>query len=117
MVETIEGRDQHNMPEVDPVTGMPKIETEKKSEVEKFNRLDGQRSRSDQLLDDLSSEKGTLVLNKIKEHLLARVNKLIDEDGECRALKRLVVDMGVTINIGEVAIEKLMKMVSRKQTP
>lgn len=102
------------MPEVDPVTGQPKVEMEKKSDVEKFNRLDGQRSRSDQLLDDLSSEKGTLVLNKIREHLLTRVNKLIEEDGECRALKRLVVDMGVTINIGEVAIEKLMKMVTKK---
>ena len=117
MVETTEGRDQHNMPEVDPVTGMPKIETEKKSEVEKFNRLDGQRSRSDQLLDDLSSEKGTLILNKIKEHLLIRVNKLMDEDGECRALKKLLIDMGVTLNLGEMAINKLMKLVSKKQAP
>lgn len=102
------------MPEVDPVTGLPKVETEKKSEVEKFNRLDAQRSRSDQLLDDLSSERGTLVLNKIKEHLLARVNKLIEEDGECKAMKRILVDMGVTINIGEMAIEKLMRLVVKK---
>ena len=101
------------MPEVDPATGLPKVEVEKKSEIDRFNRLDGQRSRSEQLLDDLNSEKGTVILNKIKEHLLNRVNKLIEEDGECRALKRLIVDMGVTINIGEVAIDKLMKMVMK----
>lgn len=102
------------MPETDPSTGMPKSEVEKKSNIERFNRLDGQRVQSDQLINDLGTEKGQLILNKIREHLLKRVNKLIDEDGECKALKRLLVDMGVTISVGNMAVERLMKLVMKK---
>lgn len=102
------------MPETDPSTGMPKSEVEKKSNIERFNRLDGQRAQSEQLINDLGTEKGQLVLNKIREHLLKRVNKLIDEDGECKALKRLLVDMGVTISVGDMAVERLMKLVMKK---
>ncbi len=105
------------MAEVDPASGLPISQVEKKSDVEKFNRLDGQRAQSDQLINDLGTEKGQLVLNKIREHLLKRVNKLIDEDGECKALKRLLVDMGVTISIGDMAVERLMKLVMKKQAP
>ena len=100
--------------DVDPVSGQPKETIEKKSDVEKFNRLDEKRARSDQLLDDLKSDRGQAILNKIKEHLLARVNKLIEEDGECRAMKKILVDMGVTINLGEMAIDKLMKLVMKR---
>ncbi len=103
------------MPEVDPATGLPKIEMEKKSNVERFNRLSEQKAKSDQLVEDIGTEKGQLVLHKIQEHLLNRVNKLIDEDGESKALKRLLVDMGVTINIGDMAVERLMRLVMKKQ--
>jgi len=102
------------MVQVDPATGLPISEVEKKSNIEIFNRLDGQRTQSDQLINDLGTEKGQLILNKIREHLLKRVNKLIDEDGECKALKRLLVDMGVTINVGDMAVERLMKLVMKK---
>ena len=105
------------MPEVDPASGLPKVEVEKKSNIEKFNRLSDQKARSDQLSEDVGSEKGQLVLHKIQEHLLARVNKLIEEDGECRALKRILVDMGVTISVGDMAVERLMKLVMKKQAP
>lgn len=102
------------MAEVDPASGLPISQVEKKSDMERFNRLDGQRAQSDQLISDLGTEKGQLVLNKIREHLLKRVNKLIDEDGECKALKRLLVDMGVTISVGDMAVERLMKLVMKK---
>lgn len=103
------------MAEVDPVTGYPKEETEKDGNVEKYNRLNEQKGRSDQLQDSLSSETGQMVLNKIQEHLLLRVNKLIDEDAECRVLKKLLMDMSVTINIGAKAVEGLMKLVMKKE--
>jgi len=102
--------------EVDPTTGLPKEAVDKKSNIEKISRFDAQKQKADELIDGLTSEKGQIILNKIKEHLLARINKLAEEDGECRALKRLLVDMGVTINIGEMAADKLMKLVTR-QTP
>lgn len=102
------------MPEVDPASGLPISQVEKKSDIERFNRFDVQRAQSEQLINDLDTEKGQLILNKIREHLLSRVNKLIDEDGECKALKRLLVDMGVTISVGEMAVERLMKMVMKK---
>lgn len=105
------------MAEVDPASGLPISQVEKKPDVERFNRLDGQRAQSDQLINDLGTEKGQLILNKIREHLLKRVNKLIDEDGECKALKRLLVDMGVTISVGDMAVERLMKLVMKKQAP
>lgn len=105
------------MAEVDPVTGYPKEETEKDGNVEKYNRLNELKGRSDQLQDSLSSETGQMILNKIQEHLLQRVNKLIDEDAECRVLKKLLVDMGVTINLGAKAVEGLMRLVMKRQAP
>ena len=102
------------MVQVDPATGLPISEVEKKSDIEAFNRFNNQKAKSDQLVADINSEKGQIVLNKIKEHLLNRVNKLIEEDGECKALKRLIVDMGLQINIGEMAAEKLMRLVIKK---
>jgi len=111
----IVGKAEVDMAEVDPVTGYPKEETEKDGNVEKYNRLNDQKGRSDQLQDSLNSETGQMVLNKIQEHLLARVNKLIEEDAECKTLKRLLVDMGITINIGSKAVEGLMKLVMKKE--
>ena len=105
------------MAEVDPVTGLPIEAIEKKSDTEKVARLDAQKRRSDELVDGLLSDKGQIILNKIQDHLLNRVNKLINEDGECLALKKLLVDMGLEINIGEMAVDRLLKLVIRKQTP
>lgn len=105
------------MAEVNPVTGYPKEETERDGNVEKYNRLNEQKGRSDQLQDSLQSETGQMVLHKIQEHLLIRVNKLIDEDVECRVLKKLLIGMNVEINIGEKAVEGLMRLVMKRQTP
>lgn len=101
------------MADVDPVSGMPRDTVDSKTNINRFNRLDAQKIRHDQLLDDLTSDKGQIILNKIKEHLIGRINKLMDEDGECRALKKLLVDMGVTVSMGEMAVDKLMKMVMK----
>jgi len=105
------------MAEVDPATGLPKVEMEKKANVERFNRLSEQKAKSDQLVEDIGTEKGQLILHKIQEHLLNRVNKLIDEDGECKSLKKLLIDMGVTISVGDMAVERLMRLVMKKQAP
>ena len=102
------------MPEVDPVTGQPKSSTEKGVSPERYDRLLGQKGKADQLSGDIESEKGQLILNKIQEHLLNRVNKFIDEDGECRALKRVLIDMGMTLNIGEIAVKNIMRLVAKK---
>ena len=102
------------MPEVDPATGLPKETVERKEDVNRFNRLDGQKARSEQLLADIGSEKGQLIINKIKEHLLNRITKLMNEDGECKSLSRLLVDMGVTVQMGEDAVEKLAKMLTKQ---
>ena len=113
------------MAEVNPVTGYPKEETEKDGNVEKYNRLNDLKGRSDQLQDSLNSETGQMVLNKIQEHLLAGMNEFIDADpkdlvaiqARCKALKRLLVDMGITINIGAKAVEGLMRLVMKRQAP
>ena len=102
------------MAEVNPVTGYPKEESEKDGNVEKYNRLNDQKGRSDQLQESLSSETGQMVLNKIQEHLFQRVNKLIDEDAECRVLKKLLTGMSVEINIGAKAVEGLMRLVMKR---
>ena len=103
------------MPEVDPVTGQPKVSvTAEDADRAKYDRLLAQKSKADQLAESLASERGQRVINKIEEHLLSRVNKLIDEDGECKALKRLLIDMGITINVGEVAVRNLTRLVMKK---
>lgn len=105
------------MAEVNPVTGYPKEETERNGNIEKYNRFNEQKGRADQLQESLASETGQMVLHKIQEHLLARVNKLIDEDAECRVLKKLLIGMGIEINIGEKAVEGLMRLVMKRQAP
>jgi len=105
------------MPEVDPVTGQPKEISENKKPNEKYERFMAQKLKADQLSDDINSSGGQLVLHKIEEHLLMRVNKLIDEDGECKALKKVLQDMGINLNIGEMAVKGLMRLVAKKQTP
>ncbi len=102
------------MAEVDPVSGLPKEEVAKVSNLERYNRLNDQKARSDQLQEGLVSETGQTVLNKIQEHLLTRVNELIDADPQCKALKRLLVDMGITVSMGTKAVERLMKLVMKK---
>ena len=104
------------MTEVDPASGLPKVEVEKKSDIERFNRLNEQKAKSDQLVDDLNTEKGQLILNKIKEQLLSRVNKFINEDAECRVLNKLLIDMGLTISVGDMAVERMMRWVMKKGT-
>jgi hypothetical protein len=107
------------MPEVDPVTGYPidpEEKAEKKNAIE-YGKFNAQKAKSDQLSASLASETGQTVLHKIQEHLLMRVNELMEADPQCKALKRLLVDMGITINIGEKAVEGLMRLVIKKQTP
>ncbi len=101
------------MAQVDPVTGQPMSEVTKPVSPA-YERLNEQRGAADQLSADIQSENGQLILNKIQQHLLNRVNKLIDDDGECRSLKKVLVDMGVTLNIGEMAVDRLMRLVTRK---
>ena len=103
------------MADVDPVSGLPKEEVAKTTNIERYNRLNDQKSRSDQLQESLVSETGQTVLNKIQEHLLTRVNELIDADPQCKALKRLLVDMGITVSMGTKAVEGLMRLVMKKE--
>ena len=58
------------MPEVDPASGLPMVEVEKKSNIERFNRLSDQKARSDQLSEDVGSEKGQLVLTRSRNTFL-----------------------------------------------
>lgn len=98
--------------EIDPVTGYPR---EKKSlDTSRATiRLSEQKGRAELLKASLASETGQEVLRKIEEHLSMRIKKLMAEDPECKVLVKLLLDMGVTINLGDVAVQKLMKMVTK----
>lgn len=100
--------------DVDPASGMPRSEVEKPSSQATLDRLGAQKAKADQLISDVNSERGQEILNKIHLHLMTRINKLIEEDGECRSLKRLLVDLGVTIDMGKLAADKLRNMVIKK---
>jgi len=101
--------------EVDPVTGQPKVAyVTSKEQSERYDRYLAQKGKSDELSESLASDQGQLVINKIQEHLLARVNKLMEEDGECRALKRVLVDMGITVSMGELAVRNLTRLLIKK---
>ena len=101
---------------VDPTTGLPKEVIEGKRQMELALKLEAQKGKSQELSNDIGSEQGQFILSKIKEHFLSRVNELISNDERCMAYKKLLIDMGVQINMGEFAVERLMKLVE-KLTP
>lgn len=102
------------MTEVNPATGRPIAEVRKQDEINKINRLEEKKAKSDQLISDISSEKGQLILHKIQEQFLNRVNYLISQDGECKAYKNILKSMGLEISMANMAVERLMKLVDRQ---
>ena len=106
------------MADIDPASGLPKEMVAEKRDLGRINRLENLKARSRELTDDLNNEGGA-VINRIKEHFLARVNTLISQDAECMAYKKLLDDMKMEINMGEFATERLLRLVTRtrKDTP
>jgi len=100
--------------DVDPASGMPVSEVERPISQSTLDRLGAQKAKADQLISDVNSERGQEIINKIHLHLMTRINKLVDEDGECKALKRILIDLGLTIDMGKLAADKLRNMVIRK---
>ena len=100
--------------EVDPATGMPVSEVERPISQSTLDRLGAQKAKADQLIGDVNSERGQEIINKIHAQLASRITTLINEDGECRALKRLLLGMSVDIDMGKLAADKLRNMVIRK---
>jgi len=105
------------MASVDIPSGLPAEVVERSVDANKLAKLEEQKGRADQLKAAIVSETGQAVLHKIEEHLLTRINQLIEGDGECKALKKLLVDIGVTMSIGQRAVDGLMRLVKVKQTP
>jgi hypothetical protein len=99
---------------VDPVSGLPQVEPIGTTNQSLLDRFGAQKAKADLLLHEVESEKGKEILNKIHAHLMARVNELVNNDGECKALKRLLIDMGVTIDVGKVAADRLVSLVTKK---
>jgi len=102
------------MVDVDPASGLPKTEAGGTTNQVLLDRLGAQKAKADQMLREVESESGKEILNKIHTHLMSRVNELVNNDGECKALKRLLIDMGVTIDVGRVAADKLVHLVTKK---
>ena len=100
--------------DVDPATGMPISEVEKPSNQATLDRMSNQKAKADQVISDVNSERGKEIINKILEHFTLRVNTLITEDGECKSLRRVLVDLGLTIDMGKLAADKLRNMVIKK---
>jgi len=102
------------MAEVDPVSGLPKTEAGGTTNQVLLDRFGAQKAKADQLLRDVDSEGGREILNKIHANLMTRVNELAINDGECRALIKLLTGMGMTIDVGKFAADKLVKLVTKK---
>jgi len=102
---------------VNPADGLPidpKEEKEKK-EAKIRQQLEARKAQADRLRHDLESDAGNAVIQKIKQHLLNRIDHLMSQDGECVALKKVLVDMGLTLNMGEVAVNGLMRLVEKNK--
>jgi ribosomal protein S25 len=102
------------MAEVDQVTGLPLSVVEQDKKAEKYAQANEKKAKADQLRADLESEAGKSVLSCIEEQFLNRVNKLISEDPECVAYKKIIVSMGVTLQLGEKAVKDLMTLLIKK---
>ena len=100
--------------EIDAKTGLPKRVIDKEKQSEAIGRLEKNRADAIRMEDDLSSEKGQMLCNLIQEHLLERIDKFVDEDPECRILKKLLIKMGMVINFGKQATDRIMSLA--KQT-
>jgi len=100
--------------DVDPASGMPRIEVEKPSNQTTLDRLGAQKAKADQLISDVNSAGGREIINKIHSQLVIRINTLINEDGECKALKKLLLGLSVDIDLGKLAADKLRNMVMKK---
>lgn len=96
---------------IDIVTGLPISPSDKAKDIENFGKLESNKGRGDQLQAALSSDPGQTLLNEIQETLMNRINTLVNEDAECKALKRLLVNMGVKLDLGKKASERLMRLV------
>jgi len=102
------------MADVDQVSGLPKSMVEKVDKSEKLLRLDANKAASEQLLSDIASPSGQVIIHRIQSQLLNRINQLMAEDAECNTLKKLLVGMGVTINMGEKAVTDLLRLLEKK---
>ena len=99
--------------EVYAVTGLPKVATEKSISQEALNRLGEQKDRGEQLFAALNTDSGKEIVNKIHAQLMNRVNELAANDPACMVLKRLLIDLGITVDLGKVAADRLTNMVTK----
>jgi ribosomal protein S25 len=102
------------MAEVDPVTGQPLSISDQDKKAEKYAQANEKKAKADQLRADLDSDVGKSVMSCIEEQFLSRVNKLINEDPECLAYKKIISGMGVTLSFGDKAVKDLMRLLIKK---
>ncbi len=101
-------------PEVDPATGQPVEIINRAKNLERIQSLESKAAQAKELKEDIESERGQLILNRIQQQLLSRVNTLIDNDEQCKVMKTLLAGLGVEINLGQKAVDSLMKLVVRR---
>ncbi len=98
--------------EIDPVSGYPK--EDKPLDSSKSAVLLERQARAELLKASIASETGQTLLGYIQEVLLARVKVLMENDAESKSLVKILTNMGLTIDIGQEAVNRLMKKVIKK---
>ncbi len=97
---------------IDPVTGFPK--EDKPLDPIRGSFLIDQQNKAELMKASIASESGQAMLRMVEEHLLMRVKILMNGDSECKVLIRILSDIGSTIDLGQVAVKRLMRMVTKK---
>lgn len=108
------------MPEVSPITGEPIIRDAE--EKRRQHQLEEQKKDKEKLLDafsirsELQSKEGMRLVQIMRENLERRIEKLIHEDQECKAIISILDQIGLKLNwssgTAKKVIERTLNIVS-----
>lgn len=90
---------------VNPVTLRPEIETVEEKDNQERNRLEAQAAN--RMITE--SPDGRKVIDIITKRLFGRIEKVLEDDPECKSLVAVLQDLGATERIAKNAVDQLVK--------
>ena len=106
--------------EIDILTGKPKIfgqaPREQRIEAEK-HKLVKDIETGQQVERELASKDGRFFLNLVESMLAKRIEHLVNNDAESKALLDILKALGATVRIGKASAKRLVAIQMESSTP
>lgn len=100
--------------DIDIETGLPIVPEESSRKAKEEKRIGRMISTYQAIVNDLAGDGGA-VLEKIAGLYINRVNKLVQEDPECRGYQAVFDELKMTINVGKILVTAKMEEVEKAQ--